>query len=66
MINHSDSTKNGRGEKTYWLDKPESVTLIYRGVWVICGLLAVADFVSGNPAAAHQYSLSTLVETKRR
>ncbi|MCZ6447180.1 MAG: hypothetical protein O7F75_10640 [Alphaproteobacteria bacterium] len=30
--------------KKYWLDKPGSVTLVYRAVWVVCGLLAVADF----------------------
>lgn len=32
-------------EKQYWLDRKESVTLIYRGVWAICAMLAVADFV---------------------
>ena len=43
MTDHSDNTKSD-GEKTYWLDKPGSVTLVYRAVWVICGFLAVADF----------------------
>jgi hypothetical protein len=43
MTDNRDDTKN-QDERTYWLDKPGSVTLIYRGVWVVCGLLAVADF----------------------
>jgi hypothetical protein len=30
--------------KTYWLDKPSTVTILYGGVWVICALLALADF----------------------
>ena len=30
-------------EKPRWLDKPETVTKIYRGVWIVCGLLAAAD-----------------------
>ena len=30
-------------EKPRWLEKPENVTRIYRGVWIICGLLAAAD-----------------------
>jgi len=32
-------------EKLRWLDKRENVTRIYRGVWIVCGLLAVADLV---------------------
>ena len=44
MTDHNDDAKN-QDERTYWLDKPESVTLIYRGIWVVCGLLAVADFL---------------------
>lgn len=43
MTSDNDSAKSD-SEKTYWLDKPGSVTLIYRSVWVVCGLLAVADF----------------------
>jgi hypothetical protein len=27
-----------------WIERKQSATLIYRGVWVICGLLALADF----------------------
>ncbi len=43
MSSDSDSAKKD-SEKTYWLDKPGSVTLVYRSIWVTCGLLAVADF----------------------
>ncbi len=31
-------------EKTYWLDKPRNVTRIYWGIWIVCALLASADF----------------------
>ncbi|MFT5539858.1 MAG: hypothetical protein ACI82H_001382 [Alphaproteobacteria bacterium] len=31
-------------EKPSWFERKENVTRIYRGVWVICGLLAGADF----------------------
>ena len=30
-------------EEGYWLDRKENVTLIYRGVWNVCILLALAD-----------------------
>ena len=43
MTSDNDSAKSD-SEKTYWLDKPGNVTLVYRSVWVICALLAVADF----------------------
>ena len=43
MTDHSEDGKR-QEEKTYWLDKPGSVTLVYRAVWAVCGLLAVADF----------------------
>ena len=29
--------------KTYWLDRKENVTIVYRAVWVICGLLLLVD-----------------------
>ena len=31
--------------KKYWLDKPGSVRLIYRGLWIVCALLLAADFL---------------------
>jgi hypothetical protein len=43
MTDHTESPQR-HDEKTYWLDKPGSVTIIYRGVWGICALLALADF----------------------
>jgi hypothetical protein len=30
-------------EKKYWLDDPRNVTRVYYGVWVICGIAALAD-----------------------
>lgn len=30
-------------ERQHWLDRPEHVTLLVRAVWVICGLLLLAD-----------------------
>jgi hypothetical protein len=30
-------------EKSYWLDKPRSARTLYRGLWIVCALLAVAD-----------------------
>ena len=30
-------------EKQYWLDSKENVTKIYRGVWIACALLLVAE-----------------------
>jgi len=44
MTEHRDDT-TPQPEKTYWLDKPANVTLIYRGLWVVCLLLAAADLV---------------------
>ncbi|MGY9006609.1 MAG: hypothetical protein ACKVJQ_11085 [Alphaproteobacteria bacterium] len=31
-------------EEPSWYERKENVTRIYQGVWVICGLLALADF----------------------
>ena len=31
-------------EKKYWLDRPASVSLLYRGVWVVGVLLLLVDF----------------------
>jgi hypothetical protein len=45
MNEQNGETRSPDQEKVYWLDKPKNVTLIYRGVWAICGLLAVADFL---------------------
>ncbi len=41
----SDRQQNGENtrEKSYWLDKPRSVRTLYRGLWIVCALLAVAD-----------------------
>jgi len=30
-------------EKKYWLDDPRNVTKVYYGVFVICGIAALAD-----------------------
>jgi len=43
MTNQNQQAKN-QESKIYWLDRPSSVTLVYRSIWVICGLLAIADF----------------------
>ncbi|MDX1504300.1 MAG: hypothetical protein R3221_01205 [Spongiibacter sp.] len=32
------------GERPRWLDRPETVTLIVRSLWVICAALVVAEF----------------------
>ena len=32
-----------QGEKRYWLDRPENVTKLYRGVWAIGGGLVLAE-----------------------
>ncbi len=32
------------GERPRWLDRPETVTLIVRALWVICAALVVAEF----------------------
>ncbi len=29
--------------KTYWLDRKQNVTRVYRAVWIICALLLVVD-----------------------
>jgi hypothetical protein len=36
----TDPTKDGR---KYWLDDPRNVTRIFWSVWIVCGLLFVAD-----------------------
>lgn len=33
-----------RDEPQRWLDRPETVTLIVRALWVVCGLLVLAEF----------------------
>ncbi|MBT3793332.1 MAG: hypothetical protein HN658_08400 [Rhodospirillales bacterium] len=35
---------NGK-EQPSWFERKENITRIYRGVWVICGLLALTDFL---------------------
>ena len=30
-------------QKQYWLDSKKNVTKVYRGVWIACGLLLVAE-----------------------
>lgn len=32
-------------EKRYWLDRPENVTRLYRGLWAVGIVLVLADFV---------------------
>lgn len=32
-----------QGEREYWLDRKENVDKVYRGVWVLCALLIVAE-----------------------
>lgn len=32
-------------KEDYWLDKPSSARLLYRGLWVVCAGLAVADLL---------------------
>jgi len=29
--------------KSYWLDRKENVTKVYRAVWVVCGVLLLID-----------------------
>ncbi|MEM7173067.1 MAG: hypothetical protein AAF530_23090 [Pseudomonadota bacterium] len=29
--------------KSYWLDQPRNIMRIYWGLWIVCGLLALAD-----------------------
>jgi len=29
--------------RTYWLDRKENVTKVYRSVWIACGLLLLID-----------------------
>lgn len=31
--------------KKYWLDDPDNVTRLYRGLWIVCGLLVSIDLV---------------------
>lgn len=31
--------------RRYWLDDPRNVTKLYRGLWVVCGLLIAIDLV---------------------
>lgn len=31
--------------KRYWLDRPENVAKIYRGLWILGGVLLLADLV---------------------
>ena len=40
----TSESENKTTEAPRWLDKPGNVTLLYRGLWILCGLLAVADF----------------------
>jgi hypothetical protein len=42
MTSDNDSARND-SEKTYWLDRPGNVTIVYRGIWTVCVLLAVAE-----------------------
>lgn len=39
-------------DKRYWLDRPENVTLLYRGLWVLGGVLALLDLVVHRHAEA--------------
>lgn len=32
-------------EKRYWLDRPENVAKLYRGLWSVGGLLILADLL---------------------
>ena len=42
MTEPTNQTEHGQ-DKNYWLDRPKSVRWVYRGLWITCGLLAVAD-----------------------
>ena len=33
-----------RDERPRWLDRPESITLIVRALWIACAALVVAEF----------------------
>ena len=32
-------------DRTYWLDRPQNVTRLVHGLWAVCALLLLADFV---------------------
>lgn len=38
--------------KRYWLDRPENVTRLYRGLWIVGALLAIFDLVVHRHAEA--------------
>ena len=38
--------------KRYWLDRPENVARLYRGLWIIGGLLALLDLIVHRHAEA--------------
>lgn len=41
----SSNNENGQAAaKSYWLDQPRNIMRIYWGLWIVCGLLALADF----------------------
>ncbi len=39
-------------DKRYWLDRPENVTRLYRGLWIVGVGLALLDFVVHRHAEA--------------
>ena len=39
-------------DKRYWLDRPENVTWLYRGLWVLGGVLAILELVVHRHAEA--------------
>ncbi len=42
---HDAVTEPATGEKKYWLDDPRNVRKLYRGLWIVCGLLVTADLL---------------------
>ena len=40
---HDAMTEPARGEKKYWLDDPQNVGKLYRGLWILCALLVTVD-----------------------
>jgi hypothetical protein len=35
---------NAKDEKPAWIERKKNITRIYRSVWIVCALLALADF----------------------
>lgn len=43
-MSESRNTDNQKSPDDYWVDRKGRMTLLYRGLWLLCGGLALADF----------------------